>query len=354
MASQRGTLGEVLEGLQRLSAANWLALCASISAAFVAHGVVESQPALFRAWAETPTGKQALHVARNTEGSRALVTPKPLGGLVKLALAYAPRQHARPGADQRDVFLRTYLQLCDVVAEADRAACDDPDPVRNIVRFFVQEGEYGAGGGLAEPLTRIDLLLRQIPEERGLAPTPAEEFEAHTGLPLRRYLSICGGVLAYAMAMGKEDLAFTGHPLLLDPDALLRLTNVTDDERRRFFELVVSTGDDIEAIQREDPRLASFYHDHGRTRRRPLLPVAVEGGQRLILLSVGDLAWRVTEGVYWDIADAHRQRASGSRAKKRAVEGFMKEFGLSLERHLERLFERALPQADRPCPPVLH
>ena len=52
----------------------------------------------------------------------------------------------------------------------------------------------------------------------------------------------------------------------------------------------------------------------------------------------------MTEGVYWDIADAHRQRASGSRAKKRAVEGFMKEFGLSLERHLERLFERALPR----------
>lgn len=351
LGEERATLIDVLRGLQELPAANWLARAASISAAFLVHGAVTSQDNLFRVWSDTETGRRAQRVvglSDQGDRQRALVTPRHLAGLSKLALVHAPLRTGPPIDDPAEIFLRTYLQLCDVIADADRTARTDgdpadDDPVRNVLRFYVQEGEYGEGGGAAEPLTRIDLLLRRIPAERGERPLPAETFEAAHSLPLDRYLSIGGGVLAYAAAMGKEDPAYSGDPFLLDPAALFRLTNVTDAELDRFYALTTLTPDDIGAIRSEVPTSAAFYNDYERVRRRPLCRLSLRGAPRLIPVSLPFLAWRVTEGVYWDVADAHRDTAPDEGAGEQAMNGFMRSFGASLERHLERLFSRALP-----------
>lgn len=345
-----GTVAEVLEQLRRLPKSFWVYPVAAIMTAIANHGVTEWQAEMVEAYSVTPTGQKVkafLDAAAAGEKNRALFSPKPLMGLAKLALAHSPDEGDAQFDDPNEVFLQTYLKLCDVVeaatTEAKETAETTEDIIRNILRFWVQEGEYGAAGGYGEPIVRLYYLLCRIPEAQGASPTPAEVFEASTGVSLERFLTLASAVLAFTAAMDTGDPESIGRHVQFDPEELVRLTHASREEVQFVFDKLTLTAEDVADFRDRDPSEALYYSDYRAFRLRPLWRVETPGGVRYVPTSVPFLTWRISDGLYWDVADAVRSEAGGGTAGQKAVSQFMTDFGEYLEVYVEHLFTKALP-----------
>ena len=345
-----GTVAEVLDQIHRLPKPFWVYPVAAIMTAIANHGVTEGQAEMVEAYSVTPTGRRVkafLDAAAADEKNRALFSPKPLMGLAKLALAHSPDEGDALVDDPNEVFLQTYLKLCDVVeaaaTDAKETAQTDDDAVRNILRFWVQEGEYGAAGGYGEPIVRLYHLLSRIPEAQQASPTPAEVLEASTGISLERFLTLASAVLAFTAAMDTGDPESIGRHVQFDPEDLVRLTDASREEIQFVFDKLALTEEDVANFQSGDPSEALYYSDYSAFRLRPLWRVETPLGVRYVPVSVPFLTWRVSDGLYWDVADAMRSEAGGGSAGQKAVGQFMTDFGEYLEVYVESLFSKALP-----------
>lgn len=351
LGEPEGRLDEVIEQLQQIPRSFWIYPIAAIMTAIAKEGAAEWQAEMIEAYAAIPTGRRVKEFVDGLPGdekNRALFTPKPLMGLAKLALAYSPDDEDNTRVDDaNEVFLRTYLKVCDIVEAASESAYGEPeteeDHVRYILRFWVQEGEYGEAGGFGEPLVRLNQLLRRIPKEAGTSPTPAEVFEAHTGMSLERFMTLAAAVLAYTAAMDTGDATSIARHVQFDPEDLVCLTHATRDEVEWVFDKLTLTDEDIRNFQKEDPSHGLFYADYTAFRLRPLWRVDTPAGVRYVPISAPFMKWRISDGLYWDVADAVRDAAGGGKPGAKAVGQFMTDFGDYLETYVEKLFERALP-----------
>lgn len=346
-----GQLDEVLETLKQFPKKFWVYPVSAILTAMDKHRVAEWQPGMIEAYGSTQTGQKVtefLDAATTEERQRALFTAKPLLGLAKLAIAYSPDDGEwDDDIDEDELFLNTYLKLCDVVEaatqEGKEAANTTEDLVRNLLRFIVQEGEYGEAGAYGEQIVRLDRLLRGIPAEAGAATLPTEAFEAGMGISLERFMLLAAAVLAQNVSMDTTNLDSIAEHMLFDPDDLARLTHATSEEIERVFDKLSLTAEDARSFQNEDASQAIYYTDYRAFRLRPLWKVEAFGGVRYVPISAPFMKWRITDGLYWDVADALRDAAGGGTEGKKAVDRFMDDFGGYLETYIDELFEKALP-----------
>jgi hypothetical protein len=346
LGEEEGQIGEVIDAIRQLPKSFWVMTVTAITTGMAKVGVEEAQAGFLEAFTPTPTGRRfraLIESAPPDEKNRTIFSPKYLAGLAKLALAHAPDDEPgvtwEPGVGAAEHFLRTYLKLCDVV-EAAAHWDDDADPVRNILRFWVQEGDYGEGGGFGEPVARLDLLLRRIPEELGVSPSPSNHFEAVAGMPLGRFMAMAVAVLAYTGAMDMEDPLSIGRHAQFNPEDLVRLTRASEEEVRWIFDKLSLTEGDFTSFREADPTAATYYTDYSALRLRPLWRLERPEGVRYVPVVVPFLMWRVTDGLYWDVVDAVRAHAG-----EKAARQFMSDFGRYLEEYVGRLFERALPSS---------
>ena len=347
LGEPEGTIDEVLEGVCQLSKSFWIPTIGLISVGLAKYGTVETQHDMIEAFAMTPTGarvRELLDAANADEKNRTLFSPKPLAALAKLALAHAPDDGYDDPRGATELFLQTYLRLCDV-AEAASRWDKGTDPVRNLLRYMVQEGEHGAAGGFGEPLARLDLLLRRIPEALGVSPSPSDTFEEATGVPLGHFTALAAALPAYFVAMDTDDPVSVAQHIRFDPQELVRLTRATADDVQTLFQALTHTEEDAAAFAAADATSAQFFTDLSRLKVRPLWRWEAPDGVRYVPISIPFLMWRITEGIYWDVVNAASAAAGGGKAGREASGQVMTDFGPYLEAYVQRLVDRAMPSS---------
>ena len=344
LGEPKGQIEKVISALRQRPNSFWVRTVAMISAGLAKHGMASVQEDLVETFSTTVTGKRVrdfMERSSDEDGNRALFTPKPLIGLAKLALAHAPAEApVENAADHADLFLQTYLKLCDVI-EAARMSEREEDSVRNLLRFWVQEEEYGAAGGFGPPIARMDVLLRQIPSELGESPSPSDFFEEVSGMPLGRFATLAMSVLAYAAAMDTGDPRSIDQHLHFDAAELVDKTHATEEEVAWVLNKLTLTEEDFQDFRDGDPTEALYYTDYQALRLRPLWKMKRGPGEaRYVPISLPFLTWRISDGLYWNVLDAIRGK-EGSRSD--VANQFMTDFGVYLEAFARRLFERAMP-----------
>jgi hypothetical protein len=273
LGEPKGEIEEVIDALKRRPKSFWVRTVAMISAGLAKHGTANVQDDLVTTFSNTATGKRVrsfMERSSEKDGNRALFTPKPLMGLAKLALAHAPAEApVDNAADHADLFLQTYLKLCDVVETAEMSKREE-DSVRNLLRFWVQEEEYGAAGGFGPPIARMDVLLRQIPDELGESPGPSNFFEEVSGMPLGRFTTLAMSVLAYTAAMDTSDPWSIDHHLHFDAAELVDKTHATEEEVAWVLDKLTLAEENFQDFSDGDPAEALYYTDYRALRLRPL------------------------------------------------------------------------------------
>jgi hypothetical protein len=187
-----------------------------------------------------------------------------------------------------------------------------------------------------------ELLVRLWPKVHGAdsgAFEPAVEFQKYTGMTLQDFFVV--GFSVYTRFLNHADQATEPAAFALFPSQYFSSTKLQESQWAPFFHLLARTPQQLrEDLAAEDAQYGpSRYRCHTFDRS----PLVVTTSGAMMPTSFASFERAVTEGAFWQLADAAEQQG-------RSREAFTSPFGQVFERFAQESLER-IAALESPTPP---
>lgn len=262
--------------------------------------------------------------------------PRPLVGLAKLSLTYAPEESASNVADPFEFMVLTLLALNDHL-DTDLDLSDADGRWSTITRFAVRNLPYMTTQW-AETMVRIwnifELIPRQEPDVvRPEYPDLGALFFQETGVPLNAFMAIVFGILSSYTQIDWASREATAR-WLIDPE-WFNGTAIPRQSVEKLLERITLRDQDVRKLTSEDYRDPDYFYRYSGLTERPFMMFQPSPNLRVGPAYFPFFRWRVTEAIYWECFT--RAQSTGQ------LEAFFQAIGAYFQRYVERLFQRAVP-----------
>lgn len=336
---QKLDISEIVELVRSVPREYWLLFTSAIGACFErrSYGDFDAQR-IAASWFCNPRLLNRIHQFLDAKRF-ILFAPRPVLGVVKLALAFADDTATELNSYQiSNVIMQVYLSVGDYIdrdVPQDVTESGDANPIQIATKLIVQNIPYGSGSDLFELLTRTWGVYCEAPEhvdfEALRLQNPALHYEGKYGLTVQEFLSIAFGFMTHYYLLSIETLNRNLSSLKLPVSDLFTKLQISIDKVGSFCASLSIDDRDIEKIKDQDCASLDYFSDYQALSQHPIYRCS-DGSYLAYYLP--HFRWRVTEGVYWDHLFA---------IPKRDRDQFFHTFGHLYQKYIETLLEKAYP-----------